>query len=114
MPTYVALIRLTDEGARTVDQSPGRMAAAIEKWEELGGKIVDVYAVMGEYDFVAIGEAPSDYVALAWGAAMAKSGTSRTVTMKAFDRYAWKWALEATPQQIREGSLPPERPARKP
>jgi uncharacterized protein with GYD domain len=112
MPRYIVLAKLTEEGAKTLGQPPDRIAAAIEKWEALGG-VMQVYVVMGEYDFVAIGTAPSDYSAMAWGAAMAKTGGLRTVTMKAFDRDDWEWILGATDQELSEVPYPPERPSRK-
>jgi uncharacterized protein with GYD domain len=114
MPVYVALMKLTDEGARALKESPERIRAAKEKWEALGGKIETFYVLMGEYDFVAIGSAPSEWTALAWDAAMAKSGAVRTVTMKAFDEDDWWWVLnEATDEEIREMSRPPAPTRRK-
>jgi uncharacterized protein with GYD domain len=41
---------------------------------------------MGEYDYVAIGEAPNDEVAVTFALALGSQGDARTMTLKAFTR----------------------------
>jgi uncharacterized protein with GYD domain len=41
---------------------------------------------MGEYDYVAIGEAPSDEVQVAFALALGSKGFVRTTTLKAFTK----------------------------
>ena len=41
---------------------------------------------MGEYDYIAIGEAPSDEVQLTFALALGSQGTVRKTTLKAFTK----------------------------
>jgi uncharacterized protein with GYD domain len=58
MPKYIMLSSLTDEGASTVKKNPERIKEVNKDVEALGGKVIDQYAVIGEYDFINIVEAP--------------------------------------------------------
>jgi uncharacterized protein with GYD domain len=84
MPTYVSLIKWTDQGITRAKEAPQRMAAVNEKVEAMGGKTIAFYALMGEYDFLRIEEFPSDEVAVAFLLWVSSLGTVRTTTMKAF------------------------------
>jgi uncharacterized protein with GYD domain len=64
MPTYVTLMKLTDEGVRGIKDAPKRIEEGIKGLEAAGGKLLGFYVVMGEYDYVGIAEAPSDEVAM--------------------------------------------------
>jgi uncharacterized protein with GYD domain len=84
MPTYVALIKLTDQGAKDIKNLPKRVKLAEKLMDKVGGKIKGFYLTMGEYDYVAIAEAPSDEVACAFLLGLGADGTLRTSTLKAF------------------------------
>jgi uncharacterized protein with GYD domain len=58
MPKYIMLSSLTDDGAKTIKKNPERIREVNKDVEALGGKVIDQYAVLGEYDFVNILEAP--------------------------------------------------------
>ncbi len=58
MPKYIMLSSLTDEGAKTIKKNPDRIKEVNKDVEALGGKVIDQYAVLGEFDFVNIIEAP--------------------------------------------------------
>jgi len=58
MPKYIMLSSLTDEGAKTIKKNPERIKEVNKDVEALGGKVIDQYAVLGEFDFVNIIEAP--------------------------------------------------------
>jgi uncharacterized protein with GYD domain len=58
MSTFIMLSSLTDEGAATIKKNPERIKEVNKDVEALGGKVVDQYACLGEYDFVTILEAP--------------------------------------------------------
>lgn len=60
MATYIMLSTLTDEGAKTVKERPGRIKEVNREIEALGVKVVAQYAVLGLYDFVNIVEAPDN------------------------------------------------------
>jgi uncharacterized protein with GYD domain len=58
MPKYIMLSTLTDEGAATIRKNPERIREVNKDVEALGGKVLDQYACLGEYDFINIVEAP--------------------------------------------------------
>jgi uncharacterized protein with GYD domain len=86
MPIYIGLNKLTDQGIKNIKDSPQRIEEAFKGWEALGGKVIGFYAVLGEYDYVAIGEAPNDEVAVTAALALAAQGNVRTTTLKAFTK----------------------------
>ena len=84
MPTYVALYKLTEQGIKNIKEAPGRIEEGIKGAEAMGGKVLGFYTVMGEYDYVSIGEFPSDEAAMVFMLALCKQGNVRTTTLKAF------------------------------
>jgi len=86
MPTYIGLYKLTDQGVKAIKDAPGRVEAAIKGAEKIGGKVVGVYVVMGEYDYVTIGEFPSDEAATTYALALGSLGNVRTTTLRAYTK----------------------------
>ncbi len=84
MPTYICLFKLTDQGSKDIMNAPARIDEAIKLYEKMGGKVIGVYLVMGEYDYVTIGECPSDEVATAFSLALGSQGNVKPTTLKAF------------------------------
>ena len=60
MPTYIAFLKWTPQGLQNIKQSPPRLDAARKGFEAAGAKMKDFYMVTGQYDMVAIVEAPDD------------------------------------------------------
>ncbi|MBC7109825.1 MAG: GYD domain-containing protein [Archaeoglobi archaeon] len=83
MGIYVILSRLTDEGAETLKEKPERVKEVNEELERMGVKVLQQYAVFGEYDFVNIVEADDNITVLKAMVELASRGTIRTVTMPA-------------------------------
>ena len=86
MPTYIILANLTDQAIKAIKIAPRRIDKAIRNFEEMGGKLVGFYSTMGEYDYVAIGEAPSDEVAMTFLLRLGSAGDIRTKTLRAFTK----------------------------
>jgi len=84
MPTYICLFKLTDQGSKDIMNAPARIDEAIKLFEKMGGKVIGVYLVMGEYDYVTVGECPSDEVATAFSLALGSQGNVKPTTLKAF------------------------------
>jgi uncharacterized protein with GYD domain len=84
MPMFVGLYKLTEKGAADMKGSPERLRRAIKAWEDLGGTVTSAVATLGPYDFVSIGEAPSDEVAALHSAALAAAGYVTCQTLRAF------------------------------
>lgn len=84
MATYIMLTNWTDQGIRGVKDSPNRLDAAKKAIKGLGGEFKAFYMTMGEYDMVAIYDAPDDAAAAKFTLLLAKQGNVRTKTLKAF------------------------------
>jgi uncharacterized protein with GYD domain len=88
--TYIVLSNWTEQGIKTVRESPRRLDAAKALVEEMGGSIRAFYLTMGEYDMVVICEAPDDAVAARFALALGSQGNVKTCTMKAFPEEAYR------------------------
>jgi uncharacterized protein with GYD domain len=95
MTTYVALANWTDQGARTVSDSPQRLDAARKALEEMGGRFVSLLMTMGEHDLVLVYEAPDDAVAARFTLLLGQQGSVRTKTLKAFPEPAYRAIIES-------------------
>jgi uncharacterized protein with GYD domain len=88
--TYIMLANWTDQGARNVKESPRRLDAAKKLLEEMGGEFKSFFLTMGDYDIVAVYEAPDDAVAARFTLQVAQLGNIRTRTLKAFPEAAYR------------------------
>ncbi|MGZ7131150.1 MAG: GYD domain-containing protein [Halobacteriota archaeon] len=84
MPTYVLLIKWTEEGIKTVQDAPNRIERARSMWKSAGGALKDLYFTFGKYDMIAIAEAPSDEAAAKLALQNGTYGMVRVETLKAF------------------------------
>ena len=50
MPIYIVLANWTDQGIRTVKDSPKRLDTTRKAIEATGGRLLGFYLTMGEYD----------------------------------------------------------------
>ena len=98
MPNYVLLMKLTEQGGKNIKEAPGRVEAGIKAWEALGGKMTSFFVVMGEYDYVTIGEFPSDEVATAFALALGSRGNVRTTSLRAFTKEEFAEIVKKLPK----------------
>lgn len=84
MPKYISLMNLTEQGIKDIKSAPQRVEEAVKGLEAVGGKLLGFYLTMGEYDYVAISEGPSDEVAMTFLMGLGAGGNVRTTTLKAF------------------------------
>ena len=60
MPLYVTLYKFTDQGRKTVKESPKRMRDVISRLEKMPGvKVHQALYTSGRYDIVVVTEAPN-------------------------------------------------------
>ncbi|UCD09094.1 MAG: GYD domain-containing protein [Dehalococcoidales bacterium] len=85
MPRYIALMKLTEQGIKDIKNAPQRLEQAIAGMEAAGGKLIDFYTVMGEYDYIAVSEFPSDEIGMTFLLTLGSQGNVRTTTLKAWD-----------------------------
>ena len=84
MATYIMLIQYTEAGIQHFKAIGDRIAHARQGAAELGASLDAYYLTMGEYDAVAIVEAPDDETAAKLALINAANGRVRTRTMRAF------------------------------
>lgn len=58
MSEYVILSRLTDEGRKTLKSRPERLKEVNVEMAKMGARVKVQYALLGEYDFLTVVEAP--------------------------------------------------------
>jgi len=97
MPTYVGLLRYTEQGIKAIKDSPKRRVAAEKAVAAMGGRIVHTYLTMGRYDLVSILEAPDDETAAKIALATGAQGFVSTETMRAFTEAEYDRLIKALP-----------------
>jgi uncharacterized protein with GYD domain len=97
MPTYISLLRYTEEGIKKIKESPTRLEAAKQSVRALGGELKAFYLVMGQYDAVVISEAPDDEAASRFALATGARGYVRTETMRAYTEDEYRRLIAALP-----------------
>ena len=97
MPTYISLINWTDQGIRAVKESPNRLRESEPLFQQMGVKLIGFYLTMGEYDLVAIAEAPDDETASRFLLSLGSAGNLRTKTLKAFTRDEYERIIGSLP-----------------
>ena len=97
MSTHIVMMKLTEQGARTIKEAPARIDASIKSFEKMGGKMIAFYLTTGEYDYIAIGEVPNDEVLLTFLVGLGTMGTVRTTTVRAFSREELAATLKKLP-----------------
>jgi uncharacterized protein with GYD domain len=88
--TYIVLVNWTEQGVKNVRDSPKRLDAAKKSLADMGGSFREFYLTMGEYDMVAVCEAPDDAVAARFALQLGMGGNVRTRTLKAFPEAAYR------------------------
>ena len=84
MATYIAFLRYTQKAKEAIKESPARREAARKMFAAAGAKLKHVYITMGQYDAVAIAEAPDDATMARLILAGASQGFIQTETLRAF------------------------------
>jgi uncharacterized protein with GYD domain len=94
MPVYVSLVKFTRDGIMTMkDQGIARSETVKRNAEELGGKLINAYYCLGEYDVVAIWEFPDNKTAMKAAVKNAAIGHFQISTMPALPRNEWAQLL---------------------
>ena len=95
MPSYLSLVSWTDQGIKTVKDSPSRLDAAKAAITAAGGRLIFFYMLMGEYDIAILTEFPDDEVATRFLLGQAAVGNIRSTTLKAFQESEYRALIES-------------------
>jgi uncharacterized protein with GYD domain len=83
MSIYIMLTTLTDTGRKSLQEDPEILKELNKETEYLGVKVLCQYALLGQYDFVSILDAPSNEVMAKLATRLSAKGTTQTLTMAA-------------------------------
>ena len=93
MATYIVLLNFTDQGIRNAKETTKRADAARELAKKFGITAKEFYWTLGNYDVVAIFEAPDDASMTALGLNIGMAGNVRSQTLRAFSQDDMKGIL---------------------
>ena len=85
MPTYVTLVRWTDQGRTKAKDLPARYADAQQRMKDAGVNEIGTWVTMGQYDMVSVAEAPNDETIAKVALEIAGRGNAATETLRGFD-----------------------------
>jgi uncharacterized protein with GYD domain len=83
MPAFIMLTNLTSEGVQTLKNNPSRVQEVNKEVEQLGVKVKEQWAVLGQYDFITIVEAPDEKTMAKVSVELGSRGTMSTQTLAA-------------------------------
>ncbi|MCX9075964.1 MAG: GYD domain-containing protein [Candidatus Methanoperedens sp.] len=83
MTRYIIISNLTDEGAKTLKKNPGRVKEVNAELKEMGVKVLDQYAVSGNFDFLTIVESDDEATVRKAIVEILSRGSIKTATYKA-------------------------------
>ena len=83
MPIYILLSRLNTQGVQTLRSNPDRLREVNTDVEELGAKVLHQWAVLGEWDFVNVVEAPDTATIARVSVALGARGSTKIETLPA-------------------------------
>lgn len=83
MPVFVMMTKLTDEGRKTLKKNPERIHEVNEEIQKMGIRILNQYAILGDYDFVNILEAKDNNAITKLSVEMGSRGTVQPLTFPA-------------------------------
>ena len=97
MAIYISLVNYTDQGIKSIKDSPKRVDGVRALAERLGGKMGDLYLTMGAYDLVAISEFPDAEAAAKFALTLGSMGNVRTTTLQAFGEEEFRDIVSTLP-----------------
>lgn len=90
MARYIELLNWTDQGIKTVKDSPKRLDAAREVAKKMGCTVGDFYLTTGSHDMVVIVDAPDDEAMARFSLALGMGGNIRSITLRAFPEDSYR------------------------
>jgi uncharacterized protein with GYD domain len=84
MPTYVILYRFTEQGRKKIKDTVRRAQRIRQENERRGFRVVGTWWTQGQYDLVAVLEAPSEQAMLQGLFNIAEAGNVSSETLRAY------------------------------
>jgi uncharacterized protein with GYD domain len=86
MASYIVLTHFTEQGIQNVKDTVKRAEALQDMAKKVGATVKETFWTIGQYDSVAIVEAPDDEAIVALGLNIGKLGNVHTETLRAFTK----------------------------
>jgi uncharacterized protein with GYD domain len=83
MPDYIMLTNLTADGVQTLKNNPSRVQEVNKEVEQLGVKVKEQWATLGQYDFITVVEAPDTPTMAKVSVELGSRGTMTSQTLAA-------------------------------
>ena len=84
MASYILLARYTEQGLKGIKDTVKRTEGVRELAKKAGLTMKESYWTLGQYDVVAVFDAPDDETMTAFALSVAKLGNVKTQTLRAF------------------------------
>jgi uncharacterized protein with GYD domain len=97
MPTYITLLKYTQQGIAKIKDSPTRLDTGRKAAEKLGGKIREWHLTMGHYDAVFTSDFPDDESCAKFALSLASLGNVTTETLRAFNEAEYRKIISSLP-----------------
>jgi len=97
MPTYIGLVKFTEQGMRNVKETTKRAKSFREMAELAGVKVREILWTMGRYDLVLVIDAPNDETMSRVALRLGMLGNVKTETLKAFSAQEMDEILKGLP-----------------
>ena len=97
MSTYFILANWTEQGIKAIKASPKRVRATKRLAKDCGLKFRSFHMTLGQYDAIAIVEAPDDESVVRFALALGSAGNVRTTTLKGFTEQEHRKIIESLP-----------------
>jgi uncharacterized protein with GYD domain len=98
MPGYIQLIKVTQQGAVGWKRAPADMEGGRAAAEKMGIRNIGFWVTMGEYDVIAIWDAPDDQTMANLALIQGMRGDVTTQTMRAFSEEEFATIVSRLPQ----------------
>ncbi len=85
MMKFVLLATLSPQGLQTLRLTPERLLEVNREIEDLGGRVIDQWAVLGYYDFMSVIEAPDEVTAAKMVGELSARGSATFETLTVMD-----------------------------
>ncbi len=85
MPKYVMLSTLGPDGHARLRENPERLREVNRDVEAMGVRVLEQFALLGQFDFLNILEAPDELTMAKVATTLASRGTLKTLTLTAMD-----------------------------
>jgi len=97
MANYIVLAKYTRNGIDGMKGIKNRLQKSKTSAENMGARMVSMWWTLGEYDLVAVMEAPDDETITAWLVAVGMRDIVTTRTMRAFSEKEFMGIVDRLP-----------------